>query len=160
MVETGFAIGLIMMLFWTPYLMAVGVESLNGEVSFGQKIKCFIPVFNIINAERNYFGKVHMCGISTLIFTIVTIVKFCTWFFLNQMGPLNFITNILWLLSILLLYIGNCVFVYIVIHDADGLSMIKLIFATIIYPIGQAYIGYQLANVIRNAQKEESTFRA
>lgn len=159
MVMTGFVVGIILMLFWTPYLMASGIESLSGDVSVGTKVKCAIPVFNILSAERNYFGKIGMCGISTLFVIIATIAKMCTWLFLNEMGSVNFITSIIWIVSLLLVYVGNCVFVYSVIHDADGLGAFKLIFATILYPVGQFYIGKYLATVIRNAQREEKTFR-
>jgi hypothetical protein len=139
--------------------MSKGIESLSGEVTMGTKIKCLIPVVNILSAEKNYYGGIKFCGISTILFIVSTVVKFVTWFFLNSIGPLNFITSIIWLLSILLVYIGNAVFVYTVIHDADGLSTFKLIAATIIYPIGQFYIGQYLATVIKNAQREENTFK-
>lgn len=152
-------IAFALMSLWTPYLMAKGIESLSGPLTTGSKIKCMIPIFNILRAEKNYYGSIKFCGISTILVVLLTVVKLSTWFFLNSMGQLNFITSVLWLLSFLLVYIANCIFVYTVIHDADVMSGGKLFLYTIIYPIGQYYIGTQVAGAIARVEREAEAFR-
>lgn len=152
-------IALTLISLWTPYLMAKGIESLSGHVSCATKIKCMIPIYNILRAEKNYYGSIKFCGISTILVFVLTIVKLSTWFFLNSMGQLNFITSILWLLSFVIVYIANCIFVYTVIHDADVMGGGKLLLYTIVYPIGQYYIGTQVAGAIARVEREAEAFR-
>lgn len=155
----GVLIALLIMLFWTPYLMARGVESLGGPVDTGEKIKCMIPVYNILRAEKNYYGGIKFCGISTILFVALTVFKLVTWLFIHANGPLNFISSILWILSILIVYIANCIFVFTVIKDSGVVEGFRLVLFTIIYPVGQYYIGTQIAGAILNAQKEAEAFR-
>ena len=62
-------------------------------------------------------------------------------------------------ISLALWLIGNMVFVYNVIHDADALRGGKLILFSVAFPFGQYYVGQYLANVVRHMQAKEDTFK-
>lgn len=153
----GLLVGVIAMLFYTPYRMAAGIDRMNGG-GYGFKPKCCIPVFNSIYAEVSYLGKVGFLSISIIAFILSIVLKVCTWLFMHQNTTINMITTFLVIGLFLLLYIANCWFVYMVIHDADVLGVFKLLLFTLIFPIGQWYI-WLVAVVIEKRQYKEATFK-
>ncbi len=155
---SGLLIGVLAMLFYTPYCMAAGIDRLNtGKRGF--KLKCAIPFVNMISAEVGYYGKIGIKTISGILFLVGIILKVCTWLFMHGNTGLNMATTILVLALFVFCYIGNCVFVYTVISDANILPMPKLILFTLIYPIGQWYVQKGVAVVVEKRQKQEATFK-
>lgn len=154
---SGLLIGVLAMLFYTPYCMAAGIDRMNGG-GHRFKPKCCIPIFNTIYAEVSYLGKMGLLSFSTLLFILGVVAKICTWLFIHQSTTINMVTTILVLALLLLLYVANCWFVYMVIHDADCLDTWKLIIFALVFPIGQWYIR-SVAVVIEKRQYKEATFK-
>lgn len=154
----GLLVGVLAMLFYTPYCLAAGIDRLNGNGA-GFKPKCCIPIVNTISAEVNYFGKMGFLSFTTLGFILSVVLKVCTWLFMHSNTTVNLITTFLVIGLFALLYIANCWFVYIVIHDADILGMAKLLMFTIIFPIGQWYIKNGVAVVVEKRKYKEDTFK-
>ena len=156
---SGLIVGIIALIFWTPYLMSKGVSSLEGDVSFKEKLLCFTPVFNIIRAEKKYYGKVGLTSIAVVTSIVAIVFRIVCWYKFYSNVTLGTISLVVFYLGILFYIIANCKFVYNVINDADAVSGGKLMLYTIAFPFGQFYIGSFLANVIKHNMNKEATFK-
>lgn len=158
-IMSGLIVGLIGMLLWTPYLMCRGVCSLEGELTFMDKVLCAIPLFNIIRAEKKYYGKFSLVAISIVTFFIGFVVRFLTWRYMYQNATVGTITYFMFWAVILFYFIANMRFVFNVIHDVNATTGLSLFALTIFYPFGQYYIGTYLGNVMKAMQRKEKTFK-
>ena len=150
---SGLIVGIIAMLFWTPFLMARGVSKLDDRSGAADFILCMIPVINIARAEKMYYGKFGVCTISPVMFVIGVAVRFFLWKNAYS-NPMVGTISILVFWAVLLFYVlSNMIFVYTIIHDADAVTGFKLVLLTVAYPFGQYYVGTYLSNVIRHMKE-------
>lgn len=156
---SGVIVGLIAIMFWTPALMAMGVSKFEGDLTPGERLICCIPLVNVIRAEYKYYGKLHMVSITSVSFAIVAVARIFIWWNFYDNVMLGTISVVAFWISLALWLIGNMVFVYNVIHDADALRGGKLILFSVAFPFGQYYVGQYLANVVRHMQAKEDTFK-
>ena len=155
----GMFIGLLVMLFYTPVCLASAVDKMNDDVTIRSRILCLIPGFNIIRAEYKYFGKLGFTGISTMAFIVAVISKAITYVFMFDNITLNFVTVVVLLVSIALIYIANVWLVFTIIKDSDTMSTSVALLLGICFSLGQWYINNELLAQIRRKQNLESTFR-
>lgn len=158
-VLSGLIVGIIVLIFFTPHLLAKGVASLANEDSMGVKVITWIPVVNTIWAEKTYLGKVGFHCIATIFEIVAVVARVIQWRYAYANITLGLICMGAFWLGLLLFVISNCILVYTIIHDAQAMTGFKLILFTIAYPFGQYYIGAYLANVIRHMQEKEETFK-
>lgn len=157
---SGLIVGVLAMLFWTPYLMAVGISKMEGNIDFTERFLCAIPIFNIIRAEKKYYGGFRFVTYSTIYLVVIFLVR--VWFITINSSPnqaVGQITVILMWIGLLAYVVSNMIFVFTVIHDADAVHGVKLVLLCAFYMFGQYYIGTMLANVIRHMQEREATFK-
>lgn len=159
LVLSGLIVGLLAMVLFTPFMMAKGICSLEGEVSIGDKIVSAIPMFNLIRSEKKYKGKIGLLTISLFLLIAGVIFRVLIWYNMYNNVTMGIISMAVFWGVILLFCIANMSFVYMVIHDADAVSGLPLILLTVGFPFGQYYIGAYLANVIRHQAEQEATFR-
>lgn len=156
---SGLIIGLLAMLFFTPFCMAKGISKMDGELSAGEYILCMIPIFNIIRAELKYHGKIHVVTLSWILLVIGIVQRYFLWRYMYNNVTVGTISIIVFWIVIAFYFIANMLFVFIVIHDAGAVTGFKLVLLTIGYPFGQYYVGAYLANVVRHMQEREETFK-
>lgn len=157
---SGLIVGILAILFLTPYMMACGISKMEDDLTITERLLCAIPIFNIIRAERKYYGGFRFVTYSTAYLVVIFLVR--VWFIVINSTPiptLGQITVILMWVGILAFVVANMIFVFTVIHDADAVRGVKLVLLTVFYMFGQYYIGTMLANVIRHMQEREATFR-
>lgn len=157
---SGLIVGVFAILFVTPYFMACGISKMEGDLTIGERVQCAIPIFNLIRAERKYFGGFRFVTYSTAYLVFIFLIR--VWFILINSTPsptIGQVTVILMWIGLLAFIISNMIFVFTVIHDADAVRGVKLILLTVFYMFGQYYIGTMLANVIRHMQEREATFK-
>lgn len=159
LVLSGLIVGLIAMIFFTPFLLAKGVSRLEGELTAKEYILCAIPIINTIRAERKYLGKIGIHCISTIILILGITFRVVQWRFMYSNITMGLIGMAIFWFSLLLFAIGNIVLVYTIINDANTVRGFKLILLSVAYPFGQYYIGSYLVNVIRHMKEQESTFK-
>lgn len=156
---SGVIVGLFAIMFWTPALMSMGVSKFEGDLTVGEKILCCIPIFNIIRAEKKYYGKFRVVTWSTIIMVLAIIFRFVTWYKMYENVTVGTIGIVLFWGTIALWLIANMIFVYNVINDAQALTGGKLILYSIAFPFGQYFVGNYLANVVRHMQAKEDAFK-
>lgn len=157
---SGLIIGVLAILFWTPYMMACGISKMEGDLTMGERVLCGIPIFNMIRAEKKYYGGFRFVTYSSIFVAVIFLVR--VWFIVINSTPMQSIgqiTVILMWIGMLAFVVSNMIFVFTVIHDADTVQGVKLILLTVFYMFGQYYIGTMLANVIRHMQEKEATFK-
>lgn len=159
LVYSGLIVGVLAMVFFTPYLYAKGVSQLEGDLTIGEKMLCMIPVFNTIRAERKYLGKFGFHFFATIFAFVAIVARVVQWWYAYNNITLGLICMGAFWLGLLLFVISNCILVFTVIHDANAVTGIKLLLLTIAYPFGQYYVGAYLSNVIRHMQESEATFQ-
>lgn len=159
MMYTGLFFGVIFMVFWTPFLMAKGIQKLEVErLSVGETVMCLIPLFNIIRAEKMFYGKIGLCFWG-IVLSIVGIVARVAAIMVNRENViLYYITLALFIIGFLVAYISNVRFVYTVIKKSNALTTGKRWLFSLIYPMGQWFIGNYLANILKNQKKIKDVF--
>lgn len=158
MMMMGLLVGLAAMIFWTPYCMCKGIWILTYDtIETSEKIKCMIPVYNMFTAERTYTGGIPTVFITTVASMVLFVIRLLE-VPLGINGTIAWVTIILLILFLLASYVCNAILVFRVLRDADVTGLGVIIVFTILFPIGQYYIGNILPRVLRNALKEESTF--
>lgn len=160
MVASGFFLGLLVMLVYTPMLYAKGIYKMTyAELSTNETILCAIPFINVVKAEKLYTGKVSKVLLATVFFVLMTALRVWAVYF----DPSNYIlqtaTVILFILSLIVVYFANFYSVFIVLNDAQIGSLFDRILKAVFFPLGQYYIGTYLNTVLDNMQREEQTFR-
>lgn len=158
-VITFFLLGILAITFYTPYCMAKGVQIIAySDLSKSEKLKCMIPIYNVVNAETLYTGEFNWtltsigAFIATLVFRLLVV-------FLEGSKVVQIISIILVLITMLGVYIANVRLVYMVIKDAEVKSAAGALLFAIILPYGQYYIGTFMPTVVKNLAKQEETFK-
>lgn len=153
-----FMVGVLGVLFYTPTQLYKGVHMLEyGSLTPADKFKEWIPVYNVIKAESTYLGKTGFVGIAyillflCLLTRIVVIFAATTNLLANQISTIALqVTGGLWLIS-------QMVCVGRILKDAD-VGTGKMIFYSLIFPLGQDYVGKYLPAFVEAAIKEDKTF--
>lgn len=156
---SGIIVGLIAMLFWTPYMMAKGISSYEGKPGLKEKILCAIPILNMVRSEIKYYGKIKLVTISSIFAIAAITVRFYVWWNFYGNVTAGIISIAVFYVAILLYVLSNIVFVYKVISDADALRGFKLILFSVAFPFGQYFIGSFLSNIVKHNMEQEDTFR-
>ena len=159
LVMSGLIVGVLAMIFFTPFLMARGISKLDERSGAGNMVLCALPIVNLARAEKIYYGRFKLCTISPIIAIVCIVARFFIWRNAYDNVTLGTISVVLFWLSILFYFISNMIFVYNVINDASVMSGPKLLLFTIAYPFGQYYVGAYLNNVIRHNKNMEDTFK-
>lgn len=157
---TGFFIGLLSMMFFTPMKYARGIFKLEyGELERQDKVLSWIPFYNIAKAESIYTGHVSLVLLSTLLFIISLVVRIAAVFLMPSILMVQIATIIFLFVSLLLVYAANFYTVFIVLHDSGVCTLASCIFKSLFYPLGQYYIGTHLSVVMKNSAREEAVFK-
>lgn len=159
MMYTGLFFGAIFMVFWTPFLMAKGIQKLEVErLSVGETIMCLIPLFNIIRAEKMFYGKIGLCFWGIVLSIVGTVARVAAIIINRENVILYYITLALFIIGFLVAYISNVRFVYTVIKKSNALTTGKRWLFSLLYPMGQWFIGNYLANILKNQKKIKDVF--
>ncbi len=159
MLRSGLIMGILAMLLFTPFLMARGVSKLDDRSGSVDTVLCLIPIFNLIRAEKIYFGKFRLMLISPIIMIACVVARVLIWRNMYGNEVAGTVSIVLFWASILFYYVSNVIFVYTVIHDADVMHGFKLVLFSVAYPFGQYYVGAYLSNVVRHMKQKEATFK-
>lgn len=159
MMYTGLFFGVIFMVFWTPFLMAKGIQKLEVErLSVGETIMCLIPLFNIIRAEKMFYGKIGLCFWGIVLSIVGVVARVAAIMVNRENAILYYITLALFIIGFLVAYISNVRFVYTVIKKSNALTTGKRWLFSLLYPMGQWFIGNYLANILKNQKKIKDVF--
>lgn len=156
---SGLIVGVLAILFFTPACMALGIEKYDGDVPMANRLICCIPIVNLVRAEIKYYGKIRFVTISTITLFLGIVARVYIWRNYYDNVTLGTASIVIFYAVIFFWLLGNMIFVYNVIHDADALSGWKLILYTIAFPFGQYYVGAYLNNVVRHMRTQEETFK-
>lgn len=158
MLEMGLLVGLFAMLFFTPYTLCKGIHILAYDsIDTKDKLMCMIPVVNIFRGEVLYTGKAPTVGISTVAFFVLFLLRVVE-AFAGAGTTIANITIILLVISMLALYVTNFILVFRILKEADVTGFGAIIVFSLLYPIGQYYIGNLLPRVLKNSLKDDQTF--
>lgn len=155
-VATGFLVGILAMLFYTPAKFMQGICKLSyGDLTAKEKVMSYIPFYNVIKAEHIYTGRMSSIGIASVAVVIAFIARFGAIFYLTDNRNMQIVTILFVLCALMAWYLCNAITVFMVLHDA---SLPGYIWRSILFPFGQFYIGSYMNAVIKNMEKEEGTF--
>ena len=156
---SGLIFGVFAMLFVTPYFMAKGVTYFGDEeFPIGKRLICMIPVFNLIYAEIKYYGRIGIVTISDISLIIGVAARFIIWRTMYSNVGLGTISIFIFWGVIAFFFIANMIFVNGVLKDSGAVETGKRITYSILYPLGQLFIGTSFINIIKNTAKEVQTF--
>lgn len=158
-IKSGIIVGVIAILFFTPYLMSRGVSKLDNRTGFMDKILCAIPFLNLARAESIYYGHLGLMTVSPIVLIAGIGARVYLWLNMYDNVIANMASIIIFYGVILFYFICNMVFVYTVLHDSGVVEGWKLFLLAIAFPFGQYYIGNILTNAIRDMKSKEDTFK-
>lgn len=155
---SSFIVGLFAIVFVTPYMLYKGIcTSKYGVFCNKDKLIGRVPILNVIKAEHLYTGKFSKIGAVTILFLLTLVVRIVTIITLADV-VVQLISIIFLLLAIVLLYVANAVFVFIILNDAVVVSIGMRIFLSLFYPVGQWYIGNYLPAIVSYYKRERDAF--
>ena len=158
-VSAAFLLGIFFMMFVTPAVFAKGVFLIDhGELDNSDKVKMWIPIYNVVKAESMYTGRVSFVGIGILVLFITTVIRVLAATF-AEAYVVHILTIILFLLGIVFYYAVNVYIVFVVINDSDTKGLLGKVIYSLIFPLGQYFIGNFLPNEMKHLAKEESVFK-
>ena len=162
MIETGMGVGLILMLFWTPGLLAKGVNKMySGDVlTFGEKFLCFVPIVNTIRAEVQFCGKIAFHTISSILMILTTVFRVFVYMTMFEDKTMTVISVYAFIIGFALFIISHMYLVFNVMYNSDNTSLAKPIIFALLFPFGQYYVGTFLGNVVNHNQKKIAQFEA
>lgn len=153
-----FIVGVLGVMFYTPSQMYKGVYTLEyGSLTSADRLKKWIPIYNVIKAERTYLGKMGFVGLAYLILFLFLLVRIVVIFVATGNLSANHISTIALQVSGGLWLISQMVCVGRILKDAD-VGVGKMIFYSLLFPLGQDYIGKYLPAFVEAAIKEDKTF--
>ena len=163
MIQTGMGVGLILMLFWTPYLLAKGVNKLSSgedKLSFGEHFLCALPLVNTIRAEVQWFGKIAFHTIATFLMIAFTAFRIVVYMKMFDNKTMTQVSIYCFIAGAVLFILSHMFLVWRIMSDSDDNATVKSIIFGILFPFGQYYIGNYLGNVVRHNQKKVRQFDA
>lgn len=163
MMYTGLCVGIFAMLFYTPVLLALGVNKVtypDYPLTAGEFICCCIPIFNVIRAEKQWYGKLFLNFFSILAAIVFTALRVFTYIQMRDNVVVCQISVMLFVVAWLFLFIANMLFVWNVLTTCDAMTTFKRVLFSVFYPFGQFFIGKYLSTVIRNSTKLASTYES
>lgn len=154
------AIGILALVFYTPKKLYEGVMLMQyGAVPGEERFKAWIPVYNVVKAESLYKGGRHCFILPSYIAVVLTVlVRILTVVAGVEGLTPELIEAVLVLVAILAAYVANATLVWSILHDAGCVSVGLQIVYTLIYPIGQDYIGKFLPANVASIVKKDRTF--
>lgn len=157
LVSTFVSIGILALLLFTPYKMAVGVMMMNnGYVDTGMKVKCAIPLVNIFVTEHELRGGIPITGITSTLTVVLGIIRVVMIFMTPTAYDAMFWTLIIFMCFMLVAYICNCQLVASILAINPILFGGEKIAKIIFYPWGQLFIGNHLATMTEQMYTKES----
>ena len=163
MIETGMGVGLILMLFWTPYLLAKGVNKLYSQedsLTFGERFLCALPIVNTIRAEVQWYNKIAFHTIATILMILTTGFRVFVYITAFDNKTLTQISVYAFIGGFVLYILSHMFLTWKIMYDSDNTSTVNPVIFGILVPFGQYYIGTYLGNVVRHNQKKVSQFEA
>ena len=159
-IAAGFIVGLIVMIFYTPIKYAQGALKIayGGDLTKGEKVGCFIPVYNVIHAEHQYTGKCSkvLLGYITVLLTLAA--RLLVIFFAYENLTAQKVSIVAVLVGFVAFYVANVYAVFVVLHESGAILPSKVWVRSLLFPFGQYFIGTYLAHVMAKVAREEQTF--
>lgn len=160
LVIIGFILGVLVMIFWTPVSLARGVSLMESEdITKKEMIINCIPIINICRAESKYTGGISWITVSNIAFIVTLGLRIACAFTLPNVYILQIITIFLFIVSLVFFFGANMRLVWMILTDVDATELGAKIWMSIIFPIGQYYIGNFLPMIVKNLSKEEEVFK-
>ena len=137
--------GLLALIIYVPFCLDHGVHRL----AYGKKLsgasywKCFIPFYNIIDADKTYFNKISFAtyGMLCLIFLPIRVVVF---FVAREVAIAFQVSIVLMFIGIALYFILNSISSFVIINDLRVIPVYEAVLLSILFPIGYMYINNKL----------------
>lgn len=159
-IATGFFVGLIAMIFITPAKYAQGIFKLEfGELERLDKIKSWIPLYNVAKSETIYTGHISMVLLGTILFIVSFCLRLVCVFVFSSLMTVQIASITFMFLMLLFWYGANFYTVFIVLKDSGTSSIMGCIMRSMFFPLGQYYIGTYLVTVMKNSAKREAVFK-
>lgn len=135
---SGLLVGVFAILFVTPVLMSLGIVKVSDDATGKDKFLSIIPLANIINSSKIYFGKCGLYLFATFFMILSITGRVLQWRFAYENITLGLICMALFWISILVYVIVNIRFVYCVLKDS-GMTGGIVVILSLLYPLGQVY---------------------
>jgi len=153
------AMGILASIFWTPIKFVKGVAMIiYGEVTSSERVKAVVPFYNVAHAESMYTGRVSSVLISTVFFLASVFFRFIVLTVLYDNQILQFASVAILVIGLAAIYLSNVIIIFLVLKDSRAVPLGLTILYSLIFPLGQNYIGVYLPAVIHCSLKEEETF--
>lgn len=154
-----FILGCLGILLYTPSKFNKGIKlSEYGELTGKDKLLSWIPIYNMVSAERVYTGRGASFLVTFISLILAVALRVIVVLTVIDVFLLNVVSTLLCLAAFVAFLLANMRLVYIVLRDAGCMGFMQRLLYSIIYPIGQNYIGNYLPAILSAMLKEEDAF--
>lgn len=161
-VMSGLIVGVLLIIFYVPYLLAKGLTQIcyDKKLTGGQQVKCAIPIYNVFYADLTYYGKLSLPSWAFIAVVVVIIGRVLQWLFLYDASEILTQVMVVAVWAVLAFWwIANAINSFMIMKDSTVVPVGKAIIFSIIFPLGYFYIGSYLVNVMLhelNSQEDSS----
>lgn len=154
-----FTIGILALILYTPFCLSIGVEKMvyGKRVPASKYWQSFIPFWNIIKADMEYFGRAYFASWGQLGLLGIPIRLAAAYISTSSLA-LYYVTFGLLVVGIIAYYVTNVYTSFVIISDAKVIGVAGTVLISIFFPFGYMYIANVLAGEIKNkAERLDST---
>jgi len=155
-----FPIGILAFLFYTPKKFYEGIMLMQyGDVPQEERVKMWIPIYNVIKAENLYRGG-RGCFVKWgyVLLVVAMIMEGVVLISGTEVMAVVLVAAIVMDAAIVLWCLANILLVGSVLHVSDCVSLPMLVIMSLIFPLGQDYIGKFLPAKISGVMKGDKVF--
>ncbi len=155
-----FVIGILAVLFYTPKKFYEGIMLMQyGAVPPEEKLKAWIPIYNVLKAENLYRGG-QRCFVKWgyILLVIAAFIEGAVLISGVEIMSVVMAAAVIVDIAVVLWYLANVLLVGSVLHASDCVSLPMLVVMSVVFPLGQDYIGKFLPIKISNIMKEDKVF--
>lgn len=149
MLYTGMFLGIIALIFVCPTMFCIAINKLD-EDNVGGTALAFIPIVNMIKAEKSYYGKFGIITAGNIGLILFTAIRLAVAFTVPQTSSIvHLITVILFVIGLLAFVIGSVKFTWDALRDSghsDNTSTRLII--SLVYGLGMWWYASKISKMI------------
>lgn len=162
LINVSIVFGLLFGILVCPYKLAKGVLDLdhghNRKRTVLDILKCSMPVVNIFVAEKGYKDKIVLGLFGTLAW-LAALGRIAMIFLMPTDVKAQYISLVVMLVLMGIYWVMMIIFVMEILRDSGIIGGMGMIIMSVIFPIGQYYIGTYLAKGIEYDKNREDIFK-
>lgn len=152
-----FIIGVFVTIFVAPAYMNLGLICISNKDMNIEKSNvpvCFIPIYNHFFGNKVYRGNyISLSGISSIVLLVAIVLRYISMYLLFDNSLFLTMSVYIFVIAVIMHWLFNSIDVYRVLNDSGLYGLPIKIILSLLFMVGQIFIGHFLPNAVRYYNK-------